>query len=1121
MKITITPESEWLSSNRMSASDVDNDSLSDMDAKPPVHPVPQMQGAFEESMMETLNESEDAESQDRMSNADSVSRRKMLLEQDEYQRTVAGRWKQRPGEQFHPLWKLVAQISFGMHLLQQGVAKSDEEVIKILQNHVDDIDGFLERTTEDFDLAQGDIDERIRYLKLPLEHGSVFDTMLNDRNFRTAIVEGNEKIEHIIDRTAAAMNDALKDVQKGLDATRELAKYLTRVDKQWDERTEEHDSVYLAMIGNTEGWTRAFLTLQSKGNALRRALVQLGGIVAEMQKRASAARQRNLAHKYAPIRPRQTSRDAGSSSPRVERAMSAKRVEPVLRDTTPEPSKPPKSPKPPMPAKSKAPITPQESLPKGSQTASPASVTTTVRSDVQPKRISTEKMSSARGSSESAASAQPPELRFPMKSTDPIIAAREVSPKPPIPVRSPSRKPSFRLFTERARFHLTHKRSRSEDLDKDDASSTKLPIQSPPSHDSPENRPSSPVVRRLSTRRANAVSMSTYSASPTSTSRPFESPLSRNISPVPGSEMSGPKPSHSSYNSISFLPLHPELSPLPDYSTPGEESTAESSDRLKRSTSVNSGTISKRASMINQQAQVRRSSSVSATTSDKRSSIISNLANKRASMMNNGHPRRSASINIPNSAPLPDDSEGSVNMQHPLLREARHAKFANTTMPSSPANGFARDLPLRHYHSQDNFHSIGFAGRPKEIVLPKRTSSLLYDPPAPTSPSAHPALSSAPLDPEDKLAPAPAFLSTAAAPLKASARPDTAASVRQELGATRSSPSTVASEDSEGATPPPISRGIRSPSKLDTNVNSTSKTPIVTTTAVQSPTSPSSKPADSTAASPMVQQPQEPGSQKPKFKTSATNNIPFYLNPASSAALIDFLNSSPPPSPLNHHQRSTSDPNAFDSQNLYRNYRVEDGKSPVPPGPGGMPMLPLSLAQAAPPNAHDNKKKAAAWKRMFGAKVGGAGAGKSPLKTVATPIPEAEPVAVQEQPPKGKKASRAQGMMVKKDKAAKKEGIIGNGEGVIKGNGSLIKVFGGNRSRSMLNLNGGQGAPAAPAAPAAAGHAARDEEEASVADSTVTSGNVTTPGGGTGAGQSFMGMGKDGMWISRKNFLRT
>lgn len=277
----------------MTEEDMESGSESDMDAPPPVHPVPTMQGAFEESMNETMNDNE-PEIPDRYSKADSVTRRKLLLEQQEYERTVAGRWKQKPGERFHPLWKLVAQISFGMHLLQQGLAKSDEEVLRILQTHVDEVDGFLERTTEDFDLAQGDISERIRYLKLPLDHGQIFDQMLGDRAFRVAIVDGNEKIEHIIDRTAAAMNDALKDVQKGLDATRELAKYMSRVDKQWDNRTEEHDSVYLAMIGNTEGWTRAFLTLQSKGGHLRKALVQLGSIVAEMQRRAGAASRKNL-----------------------------------------------------------------------------------------------------------------------------------------------------------------------------------------------------------------------------------------------------------------------------------------------------------------------------------------------------------------------------------------------------------------------------------------------------------------------------------------------------------------------------------------------------------------------------------------------------------------------------------------------------------------------------------------------------------------------------------------------------------------------------------------------------------------------------------------------------------
>ena len=287
-------ESEWLSSDTHASTDVMDEAASPLDAQPPAHPVPTMQGAFEESMMETMTEVEDPELENRYSNADSISRRKMLLEQERYERTVAGRWKQKPGEKFHPLWKLIAQISFGMHLLQQGLAKSDDEVIKILQTHVDEVDGFLERTTEDFDLAQDDIHDRIRYLRLPLDHGEVFDTMLDDRAFRTAIVEGNEKIEHIVDRTSAAMKDALKDVQKGLDATRELARYLARLDTSWDNRSREHGGVFMAMMGNAKGWSGAFITLQQKGNALGISLVQLGGIIAEMQRRAGIASRRNL-----------------------------------------------------------------------------------------------------------------------------------------------------------------------------------------------------------------------------------------------------------------------------------------------------------------------------------------------------------------------------------------------------------------------------------------------------------------------------------------------------------------------------------------------------------------------------------------------------------------------------------------------------------------------------------------------------------------------------------------------------------------------------------------------------------------------------------------------------------
>ncbi|MCJ1309690.1 hypothetical protein MMC25_003350 [Agyrium rufum] len=273
----------------------DDQSTHTMDVQTPQHPVPTMQGAFEESMIETMTDVPEPEVDKRYATADSATRRKMLLEQKEYQRTVAGKWKQKPGEKFHPLWKLVAQISFGMHLLSQGLAKSDEEVIKILQGHVDEIDGFLERTTGDFDLATTDIQERLRCLRLPLEHGDVFDNMLMDRAFRLAIVDGNEKIEHIVTRTSVALRDASKDVQKGLDATRALAKYFSQLIKRWPDRTEEQQSVYDAMVGNTEGWTRALLSLQSKGKKLSLALAELTDVIDEIQKRAGIASRKGLA----------------------------------------------------------------------------------------------------------------------------------------------------------------------------------------------------------------------------------------------------------------------------------------------------------------------------------------------------------------------------------------------------------------------------------------------------------------------------------------------------------------------------------------------------------------------------------------------------------------------------------------------------------------------------------------------------------------------------------------------------------------------------------------------------------------------------------------------------------
>ena len=59
----------------------------------PVHPVATLQGPFEESMREAVDEP--ADSADML---DAAARRMKLLENDKYERMCAGRWKQKAGE---------------------------------------------------------------------------------------------------------------------------------------------------------------------------------------------------------------------------------------------------------------------------------------------------------------------------------------------------------------------------------------------------------------------------------------------------------------------------------------------------------------------------------------------------------------------------------------------------------------------------------------------------------------------------------------------------------------------------------------------------------------------------------------------------------------------------------------------------------------------------------------------------------------------------------------------------------------------------------------------------------------------------------------------------------------
>jgi hypothetical protein len=174
------------------------------------------------------------------------------------------------------------------------LAKSELDVMKILQLHVAEFDGFIERTTEDFLLARNDIQERLRFLQLPLENLEIFDGMLEDRWFRHAVIKDNERIEHIIQRSAAAMNDSFKDIRKGIDSVNALRFYLEELSKEWDSRTSNLDAVYDAMIGNVDGWNRVFSRLQKKGYNLAMSLAQLNRVVSEMQRRVGVASRKSV-----------------------------------------------------------------------------------------------------------------------------------------------------------------------------------------------------------------------------------------------------------------------------------------------------------------------------------------------------------------------------------------------------------------------------------------------------------------------------------------------------------------------------------------------------------------------------------------------------------------------------------------------------------------------------------------------------------------------------------------------------------------------------------------------------------------------------------------------------------
>lgn len=260
---------------------------------PTQHPVRSMQGPFDESLIDSLDQIENGKSRLKFSTLSAAERRERLLDDEEYNDTYNAKWRGNPDWTYHPLAKVVSQIAFGMHLLHKRLAASDEEVIRILQKHIDEVDEFVGRADEDLDMALVDIGERINHLKIPLEHIDTFEVMLEDREYRLQTLEGNDNIERIVQKTAILMDDILSDLKQGLQALQDLSDYFLSIGSTWPKDTTSM-GLYNAMLANTEGWIDWFDGLQKKGNMVGASLVQLGTFLNEIAKRAGIASRRQV-----------------------------------------------------------------------------------------------------------------------------------------------------------------------------------------------------------------------------------------------------------------------------------------------------------------------------------------------------------------------------------------------------------------------------------------------------------------------------------------------------------------------------------------------------------------------------------------------------------------------------------------------------------------------------------------------------------------------------------------------------------------------------------------------------------------------------------------------------------
>ena len=221
-----------------------------------IHPMRSMQGPFEESLLESALDCAPVRVGAQLT---ALERRQRVLQLGGSDGVQDSRWHQKPGSRFHPLQKLIAQISFGIHVLHKHHAKSELEVTCILQRHVDELDSFCEDTDQDFALARSRCRRAVSitfYCHYNIAERSI--GCFARITFRNAIVEGNIIIERVVESTSKAVQLAVADITRGLESIGKLSQYLNRIGSEWTAGRDGMLEVYNAMMGNASAWYGLF-----------------------------------------------------------------------------------------------------------------------------------------------------------------------------------------------------------------------------------------------------------------------------------------------------------------------------------------------------------------------------------------------------------------------------------------------------------------------------------------------------------------------------------------------------------------------------------------------------------------------------------------------------------------------------------------------------------------------------------------------------------------------------------------------------------------------------------------------------------------------------------------------